>query len=95
MAWYTDNSIYHHLAYGSVAEASKRRFKSETKPGKQFPRPTQEAEKEHKPFQVVRERKMPPPHLTMHPDYQPVYNKKPHKNLAYKLTEQGKAKNKS
>jgi hypothetical protein len=86
MAWYTDNSVYHYLQYGAVADRLRRKNpRSQNKPGNQFPRPTQESEKEHGPFQRVLPRNMPPPPLTQEPGYQPVPNKKAHKNLAYQL----------
>jgi hypothetical protein len=91
MPWYTDSQIYHYLKYGDSAGASKRRFKSEEATD-QYPRPTQESQKRFKPFQQVRERREPPPNLTLSHGAKPVYNKKPHKNIAYILTEESKPK---
>lgn len=87
MAWYTDMSVYHYLQYGAVADRLKRKnlTKSSTSAGKQFPRPTQESEKEHKPFQMVLPRNPPPPRLT-DGNTEPVPNKKAHKNLAFELS---------
>lgn len=86
MAWYNDVSIYHHLQWGSEAAKIKRESQAKTQNmSKQFPRPTQESEKEHKPFSDVRPRNMPPPLLTQEANYQPVYSKKPSKNVAYNL----------
>lgn len=87
MAWYTDMSVYHYLQYGAVADRLKRKSGAKSQNvNKQFPRPTQESEKAHKPFQVVLPRNMPPPHLTQEPGYQPVPNKKASKNLAHQLS---------
>jgi len=85
MAWYTDMSAYHYLQYGAVADRLKKQSKSQNPPGDQFPRPTQESEKKHGPFQRVLPQRPPPPHLTSAPGYEPVPNKKAQKNLAYIL----------
>jgi hypothetical protein len=86
MAWYTDSNAMHYLQYGAVADRIKRQSKSQNKPGSQFPRPTQESEKERGPFQVALPRTKPPSHLTQEPNYQPVPNKKPHKNIAHTIS---------
>jgi hypothetical protein len=88
MAWYTDMSAYHYLQYGAVADRLKKqsgKSKSQNMTD-QFPRPTQESEKAHRPFQVVLPRRMPPPHLTQEPGYQQVPSKKGQKNLAQQLS---------
>lgn len=88
MAWYTDSSIYHFLKWGNEAEKvgslSKGASKSQN-PTDQFPRPTQESEKNHGPFQQVLPRRAAPPKLTQAPGYEPVKSKKPMKNIAYGL----------
>jgi hypothetical protein len=88
MSWYTDMSIYHYLQWGNVAEKvgseSKGHSKSQN-PSNQWPRPTQESEKRHGPFQDVLPRRAAPPKLTQEPGYTPVPNKKSQKNIAYAM----------
>jgi len=86
MAWYTSTQLYHYLQYGAIADRMSKKSRTLNKPGNQFPRPTQESEKEHGPFQDVLPRTPPPPRLTEAPGYQPVPNKKAHKNIAYQLS---------
>lgn len=87
MAWYTNMSVYHYLQYGAVADRAKRisRAESQNVP-KQFPRPTQESEKAHKPFQQVLPRRETPPPLTQAAGYEPVPHKKAHKNFGHQLS---------
>jgi len=89
MAWYTDMSIYHYLKWGAEAEKVKRESGGVSKTQNatdQYPRPTQEAEKQHRPFQVVLPKRAAPPKLTQEQGYQPVQSKKPQKNIAYALS---------
>jgi hypothetical protein len=88
MAWYTDMSIYHYLKWGSEAEKMKRESGAVSKSQNatdQYPRPTQEAEKQYRPFQRVLPRRAAPPKLTQDLSYEPVPNKKPQKNIAYNM----------
>ena len=89
MSWYTDSSIYHFLQWGGEAEKIGEQSKGVSKtqnPTNQFPRPTQESEKNHGPFQQVLPKRAAPPKLTQEPGYEPVKSKKPMKNIAYALS---------
>jgi hypothetical protein len=91
MAWYTDSSIYHYLKWGNEAEkvanlGGEGKASRSQNPTDQFPRPTQESEKNHGPFQQVLPRRAAPPKLTQAPGYEPVKSKKPMKNIAYALS---------